>query len=365
MMLLKLLSSPTMADFKFEVVSLLPNGPVGTRIQALGVPVRSLDMRRGITSAAAFTQMLRILRRNRPDVVQTWMWHSDLVGGLAAKALAIPVVWGVRGVTQGPGAKRLTHLAVWACARLSRRVPNRIVACDEASMRAHLHLGYDPAKMLVIPNAFDLDTYRPDPESRSSVRAELHLGERTPIVGLVARFHPYKDHQTFTKAAALLAARLPDVRFILCGDGVTSANLYLASWIEAAGLGDRMLLLGPRSDVPRLLAAFDIAVSSSHTEGFPNVIGEAMACGVPCVVTDVGDSARIVDDAGRVVPRQDPIALAGACYELLTASCTDRAELGKRARQRIARNFDLPRIATQYRDLYHEVSVYGRETPLL
>jgi glycosyltransferase involved in cell wall biosynthesis len=355
LMLYRLLAALDRSTFAPSVVSLLPAGPTAAKIAALGVPVRSLGMRPGVPDPRAAVRLARWLRREGPDVVQTWMYHADLIGGVAARLAGCrQVAWGLRQSTLDPHtSKRSTIWTARACARLSRLVPARIVCCSEASRRVHAALGYAPERMVVIPNGFDLAAYRPDPAARAVVRAELGLPADAPLVGLVARWDPQKDHQMFVWAAARVGDQHPAVHYLLCGDDITPANAALAEWIGAAGLGGRCHLLGPRDDMPRLTAALDVACSASASgEGFSNVLGEAMACGVPCAATDVGDAALIVGDTGRVVPPRDPAALAGALHELLALSPAARQALGQAARRRIEERFTLGACAARYAALY-------------
>lgn len=356
-MLHKLLSTMDRSAFEPEVISLTTVGAVGKDIQALAVPVGALGMRRGVPNPLALPRLVRRLRRSRPQLIQTWMYHADLLGALAARwAGKVPVIWGIHNTVLAPGhSKRTTIGVARLCAWLSRRLPARIVCCSEASRRVHAELGYRAEKMVVIPNGFDLEQFKPSEESRVSVRRELGVSEETVLIGLVARFDPVKDHFSFVQAAARLCARFPKVHYVLCGERVIRDNSRLVAWIDAAGLSERVFLLGPRTDIPRLMAAFDIATSSSFSEAFPNVIGEAMACGVPCVVTDVGDSARMVADTGRVVPPRDPEALAGAWGELLALGGEGRRELGQKARRRVREEFSLDRTVSQYEALYRDV----------
>ena len=362
MMLYKLLSRLDRAAFQSEVISLADVGPLDKKIRALGVPVKVLGMCPGTPNPVALYRLARWWRNDPPQVVQTWMYHADLIGGLAAKfAGGIPVVWNIRhSHLDVEGNKRSTLWTIRTCARLSRRLPTRIVCCAELSRRIHAQLGYAREKMVVIPNGFDLEVFRPDPTARRSVRQELGIPEEALVIGLVGRFHPLKDHRNFVEAAARLHASRPDVHFLLCGDDVTAENTELAEWINAAGLAGRCHLLGPREDVPRLNAALDIACSSSYSEGFPNTIGEAMACGVPCAVTDVGDSALIVGDTGSVVPPKNPDALANAWRELIEIGPDGRGLLGAAARRRIDQCFSLRAIAARYEDLYAQIAAHGR-----
>lgn len=359
-MLYKLLSCLNETTFHTEVVSLVAVGAVGEKIRALRVPVRALGMRRGVPNPLGLWRLARWLRRDPPDMVQTWLYHADLIGGLAAKlAGGIPVAWNIRHSTLDPeGYRRSSFWTVSACAQLSRWLPTRIICCSEASQHTHAALGYAVERMVVIPNGFDLTVFRPASEADLSVRQELGISGETPLIGLVGRFHPQKDHQTFVRAAALLHARFPETHFLLCGDGITWGNIELASWIETAGLSNCCHLLGHREDIPRLTAALDIASSSSaYGEGFPNVLGEAMASGVPCVATDVGDAALIMGDTGKVVPAREPQALAEAWRVFLEISPETRRQIGWAARRRIEQHFSLPAIATRYAQLYEEIAM--------
>jgi glycosyltransferase involved in cell wall biosynthesis len=361
-MLYKLVSCTDREAFETEVVSLIDIGPIGLKIQAVGIPVRAVGMRRGVPNPLAVLRLAHWLRQDPPHVIQTWTYHADLVGGLAARlAGGIPVAWGVHHTTFDPrGTKRMSIWTIMACARLSRWLPARIVCCSEASRRGHRQLGYAADKMLVITNGFDLALFGPDPAARQSVRRELGIPEEAPLIGVVARFHPDKDHRNFVQAAARLHACVPESHFLLCGDGITWENPELARWIEAAGIRDKCHLLGRREDIPRLTAALDIASSSSSGEAFPLVIGEAMACGVPCVATDVGESAIIVGNTGVVVPPKDPQALADGWTRLLVGmSREERRGLGLAARQRIKERYSLGKIVAQYERLYESLAAAG------
>lgn len=360
MMLYKLLAHADRTAFGAEVISLADVGPLDRKIRALGVPVRVLGMRPGVPNPLGVHRLVRWLRQDPPHLIQTWMYHADLIGGLAAKlAGGIPVAWNIRHTNLDPkGNKRSTLWTIRACAWLSRRLPARIVCCSESSRQVHAALGYAADEMIVIPNGFDLAAFRPDPVARWSVRQELGIPEEAPLIGLVGRFNAQKDHCTFVRAAARLHAERREVHFLLCGDGVTPENTELAEWIKESGIRDRCHLLGRREDTPRLTAALDIATTTSaYGEGFPNVIGEAMACGVPCVVTDVGDSALIVDDTGRVVPPRDPSALAEAWHALVRLGVEGRVQLGLAARHRIEEHFSLPVIVARYQRLYEELAL--------
>ena len=355
MMLYKLVSKMDLDKFEIQVISLTGIGPIGKKIEDLGIPVRALGMKRGVPDPRMVFKLARWLKKYTPDIIQTWMYHSDLVGGLAAKLAGnIPVVWGIRHSNlDSEGNKRTTIWTAKTCARLSRWLPVKIVCCSEASRMVHTALGYDPDRMVVIPNGFDLNLFKPDLEEGTLLRQELGIPEDTIIIGMVGRFDPQKDHLNFIKAAALLHTETKDVQFLLCGDDITWENYQLSSWIKDSNLSKYFHLLGRRNDIPRIMTALDIASSSSsYGEGFPNIVGEAMACGVPCVVTDVGDSALIVGDTGIVASPKDPNALALAWKELIEIGRDKRQKLGHDARLRIGEKFSLPSIVKRYEELY-------------
>ena len=359
LMLYKLVSRMDRSAFEIEVGSLTEPGVVGDKIRALDLPLGSLGMRRGLPNPLGLARLVRKLRRNPPDLIQTWMYHADLVGGLAAWLAGgrVPVVWGIRNSTLEPGkSKRSTIWTAQLCARLSRRLTTGIVCCSKAAWQVHEKWGYTTERIEIIPNGFDLQTLKPDPDARQSVGHELNLAPDALLIGLVARFDPQKDHATFIQAAGKLASRFPQVQFLLCGGEVTPDNPVLRQWIVQAGIESRCHLLGPRDDIPRLTAALDVAtLSSSYGEAFPNAVGEAMACGVPCVVTDVGDSKEIVGETGKVIPVKDPEALAEAWGQLIDLGEEGRRGIGAAARRRMEQNFDLDRIARTYEAFYRDV----------
>jgi glycosyltransferase involved in cell wall biosynthesis len=363
-MLLRLLSATDRSRLEPAVIS-LRSGAVMTelvpRIKAMGIEVRTLGLGRA-ANPLALLRMIHQIRQLRPDLVQTWMYHADLLGGLAARAAtAVPLVWGLHNSDLDKSrARRSTRAIARACALLSHRLPTRIVSCSEVAARIHRALGYEADKFVVIPNGIDTAAFRPDADSYHDLRKELSVPPETLLVGILARFHPQKDHQSFVQAAGIVGPRYPRVHFALVGADCDRNNDRLVRWIAATGIADRFHLLGKRQDMPRVAAALDLAVmSSAYGEAFPLVIGEAMSAGVPCAVTDVGDSAMIVGDTGRVAPPRDAPALADAIAALLALPSHQRLALGAAARERIHDNFSLPTVAARYQALYEELAAGG------
>jgi glycosyltransferase involved in cell wall biosynthesis len=344
-------------EFTHMVISMTDLGPVGEQMRRAGIEVHALGMRRGRISPSGVGRLVGLLRRSRPVLLQTWLYHADLLGVLAAPLAGVgTVVWNLRCSDMDFARySRLSALVVRLSARLSG-LPAAVVHNSQAGRRAHERLGYHPRRWQYIANGFDTEDFRPDPEARSHVRSELGIGADAPLVGLMARYDPMKDHATFLSAASRLAAHDPTVHFVLAGAGVEPGNADLERQIATEGLQGKVSLLGRRDDMPRLCAGLDLAVSSSaFGEGFPNSLGEALACGVCCVATDVGDAAEIIAEAGRTVPARDPAALADAMAEMLAMPSDQREALGRQARARVAQDYGIAAIVGRYAALYGDL----------
>jgi len=357
-MLCRIASQMDGARFENEVVSITGILDLATSMQAIGVRVRSLDMKTSAPNPMLVLRLAQWIRESKPDVIHTWMYHSNLLGSLASRMAGnVPVVWSIHHSALDPRIdKSRTILVNRACAFLSRKFPARIVCCSEASLRIHKKLSYAAEKLDFVPNGIDLEQIKHDPAARASVREELGIAPDAILIGLAARFHPLKGHLNFVRAAARLVNQIPDVHFLLCGIGVTWQNSQLVRWIDEAGIRGRCHLLGLRQDVPRLFSGMDIATTASLSEAFPVAIGEAMACETPCVVTNVGDSALIVGETGLVVASGDPGALAEAWRKLIDAGPVVRRRLGMAARGRVKQFFALPAIVERYQAIYSELA---------
>lgn len=353
MSLHKLLSTMDRQRFDACVVSLTDIGEIGRRIADLGIPVHAMGMHPGKASPADVAKLRRKIRSLDPHVVHTWLYHSNLIGGLAAKLAGVPVVWGLRSsYADASCLKRSTYIVRRVCGMLSGWVPVQIVSCAREAIETHVNVGYSRAKMMVIPNGYDTDLYRPDEAARAAVRAELRIPDDALVIGSVANFGPNKDHRNFLEACARVRREIPGCHFILCGRNVVLENAELSAWIEELGLSGCSHVLGQRSDLPRVYAAMDVLALSSRAEAFPNVVAEAMSCGVPCAVTNVGDAEYITGETGIVVPPRDSQALAEACLTLLHMPTDERIELGMTARKRIHDMFGLRAVTAEYEALY-------------
>lgn len=358
MMLYKLLSRIDKNRFYPTVVSLMSRGPLDARVEALGIKVMQLNIGRGKLSPGGLLKLIKIIRHEQPDLIQGWMYHGFMAAQVAAFFLEqkVPVLWNVRGTHTDLRKEQLLTGMIIKLSGLLSFLPVKIINNSLTSALSHEELmGFRPDKRVIIPNGFDLEKFQPSPEARSQFRKEIGLSEDDFVIGLIARYHPVKDHSNFLHAAATVVESFPKVTFVMAGEGVDMDNDAITAQINSLQLNNHVKLLGGRDDIAYIMAGLDVVASSSYGEGFPNVIGEAMSCALPCVVTEVGDSAWIVGETGRVVPPQSPDALARGLLEIAHMGHEYRANLGKRARQRIIDIFSLESIVHQYETLYDEV----------
>lgn len=349
------------ANVEHVVVSLTDEGIYGERLRAAGVAVHVLGMKRGRVSLGGFLALRALVAAERPDAVQTWMYHADLIGGLAARLAGVrAIAWGIRNSGEHlERSSRSARMVLRACALLSGRIPKAIVCAAQKSAERHADKGYDRARMVVIANGYDLSRYAPNAEARSRVRAQWGVPQDVPAIGCVARWDPLKDHANLLRAIAALVrdGRDAGLRCVLIGRGMETDNAELGALVDKLGLRDRLVLAGPSDDVPAAMNGLDLHVLSSCAEGFPNVVAEAMACGVYCVVTEVGDAAYIVGDAGVVVPPEQPEALArGIETALREVAARGRERAGEAGRARVLENFDIARMVQSYIAVWRRIS---------
>jgi len=349
------LIAATRDRFDHLVVSLHQDGVYGSDLRALGIPVTALGMSRGRLAINGLRRLQRITTEYRPDVVQTRLHHANLVGGLVARfAGAPPVVWAVHSTDLGAfHATWKTRLVRQCCAWSSRSLPAFIVSDARKTAALHEELGFSLARLLVIRNGVDSALFRPDSAAREQTRAKWDVAHNEPLLGCVARWDPLKDHENLLQALKLLADSGHAFRCALIGSGMTADNRDLYRMIERYGVRDRVILTGPTKDVPAIMNMLDIHVLPSRSESLPVAVMEAMACGIPCVVTDVGDARDIVGKTGWVVAPRDAGALAGAIQAAL-GDCrhTARQRRAEACRMRVVNEFSLARMAAEYGALW-------------
>jgi glycosyltransferase involved in cell wall biosynthesis len=337
-----------------EVVSLTSFEENGKALQDEGVRVTALGMHARRVWPAALGTLYRLIRRSRPDVVQTWMYHADLVGGVIARLAGVRyVVWGIR--QSDPRANRLaTRVVARLCAFLSGVVPAGIVSCSRSGAAMHRAAGYAD-RFVVIANGFDTNVFCPDGAGRDRIRREWGVGPEVPVVGMVSRWHPLKGHEVLLDAVRIVRQRGGHSRVVLIGTGCDERNTTLVNLIAERGLTEIVRVCGSRSDIPAVMNALDVHVLASYEEGLPNVVGEAMACGTPCVVTDVGDAAALVGETGWIAVRGDSGDVARAlALALAELSQPDKwVERQRLCRQRVVGLYDVQKMIGEYESLWY------------
>lgn len=332
------------------VISLTDDHGYGADLRVAGVPLYTLGMKRGRPSLGALLRLRKILRQEKPSLLQTWLYHADFAGTLATLFTSLPLVWNLRcsemDMTQYSfQVQTIRGLLAW----LSHR-PAAVIVNSETGRLYHERLGYRPRRWEEVPNGFDTDLFRPSFEKRAQWRKRLGIEEGTKLIGMVARVDPMKDHATFLAAAERIGAARKDAAFVLVGAGTESLAL-------PGTMAGRIQALGERNDLQDILPALDLLMlSSAFGEGFPNVLGEAMSCAVPAVATSVGDAPTIISGTGSVVPPRDPVALANAAIAFLARDGVARANQGEAARRRILENYRMSTMVERYERIYGAIA---------
>ncbi|MCI5141182.1 MAG: glycosyltransferase, partial [Candidatus Electrothrix sp. ATG1] len=338
--LYNLLNGGLAKSFNNHIISLSDKGTIGPLIQELGIPVTTLDMHPKFPSLSGLSGLRRVVRAFQPDLIQGWMYHGNLVATLA-RALAVErpmLAWSIHhSLNELYHEKPITRQVIRANRYVSS-FPEAIHYCSQHSQKLHEEYGFVAENGLFIPNGINTQRFFFSSAARQRIRSELDIPANAQIIGHVARFHPMKNHQIFIQAATDLANRYPDVQFLLVGRNVDPYNQIIAALIPEP-LRYRFHMLGERNDVPDLMCAMDIFCQSSWSEAFPVVLGEAMTTGIPCVATDVGDSAIIIGDTGVIVPPRSERALTAGLESVLAMSTEKRHALGEKARARIEANY--------------------------
>jgi len=355
--LVRLLARTDRRRFEPVVVTLLRPGALEDSIRALNVDIHAVGMQRRAGAVAQLPRLRKILRGLAPDVVHCWMYHANALASLLWRTVGKPrIVWNLHHSRLDPALEHRTTIAIAkGCRFLTRRVSS-IAACSRTGLEMHRRLGYPRDKLVFVPNGYDTSVFQPDQLARNRIRTELGIRDDVLLVGITGRYHPYKGHEDFLKMARLVSNELPGSLFLMCGRDVTAENGELGDRILEIGLQGRVRLLGERDDIPHVMAALDVAVSSSLVEAFPNAVAEAMACGLPCAVTDVGDSAFLVGNRALVSPVGDFGAQAKIVSDLLRLPSHARLQLGDTLRERIRGQFSIERMVHAFEAIYEGAS---------
>lgn len=355
MMLKKLLLERKNAGENDVVICLRGSGFVGRNLAKEGIVVHYLCIQTLYGLLKGAFELNKLIKNYSPEIIQTWLYHADLIGGIIGFLNNIPVIWNIRQTKFTSKANLGTICVMRFCALLSYNLPSKIICAASASRQSHIGYGYCKRKMVIIPNGF-LVSKEIDRHLVEYKKQALGILSTHTVIGTVGRFHADKDYSNFTNAAAILVSRYPNLLFIMVGKQLDDQNGILVKLLRDRGLMSNFILVGEAQDVTLYYSLMDIFCLSSASEGFPNVLGEAMLMGVPCVSTDVGDASVIIKDTGFIVKPQNSVELANALEKFIVMSPLERNEFGRHGKERIIANFLLPSIAKRYTNLYNEVA---------
>ncbi|MDP3560732.1 MAG: glycosyltransferase [Legionellaceae bacterium] len=335
-------------DYEFHVIVLNQAGYYSSKIAALGIPIYYLSIKKN--PLAACFRLSIYIKQLKPDIVQTWLYHSDLLGGLFAKLHGIKkIIWGVR--CEGVGLKKSTQWMKQACALLSNKIPQYIITNSKAASKNHIQAGYKDHKMQIIYNGFDANEFYPNKTSNRLIDNQL-ISNDSIVIGTLARFHQDKGYDTLIKAIDQICEAQPNSYFVLCGHGCHADNHLLTSLLETLVYRERVLLINGTTSPIDYLNTLDIFVQPSKTESFSNSLAEAMLCGLPCIATNVGETQTICNHHATLIPSNSTEQLALACIAMTRKSQQERIELGSRARNQIAQSYSMEQYTKQLQHLY-------------
>ncbi len=339
-----------------SVVAVLgPPGPISEKLEASGVRTEHLNISSPLGAMKGVMRLRHMAGESSPDVIHGWMYHGNLAALMAIGRTDARLAWNIRhAMHRDDLLKRLTRLVVRMNCFLSGRA-DAIVFNSTAALNQHVRRGLDRQHAITIPNGIDVHAFAPDETRRNEMRSRFGWQESDIVVCAVGRSHPAKGHEVMAEVAKRVLLESSSALFVLAGRGISWDRDPFRSYAEDRRLTSRMILLDQRDDIPDLLRASDVVLSTSHTEGFPNAVAEGMASGLPAVVTDVGDTRLLVGDTGFVRPAADIASLATALLEVVSYPSSKRHELGRMARERVAAHFSLEKIVDRYAQLYFDL----------
>ena len=336
------------------VVSLTTCGKIGDEIRAAGYSVYFLNLN-PFNLPIVFFRLYKMIKEYNPSIVHTWLYHSDLIGGISAKLAGVKyIIWSIRTTNLRQGSY-VTSVIRYFCSKLSFYIPDKIVVVAEKAKKKHIDLGYKSSKMTVIPNGFEIAKFDVSLNKVASFKKEIGLADDELVVGCVGRLSQVKGQDVFVKATKIVLKVFPRVRFLLIGRGLDYSNHEFIDVLKKHSNINNFILLGERSDIPTCLKSMDLFCLPSRSEGFPNSLGEAMLAGIPCVSTDAGDASTLGGKDVPIVKVGNHEDLANKLVKVLKKSQLEREKIGRRLRQRIIDEYSLDKMACQYQDLYSDL----------
>ncbi len=351
-----LLSRKNAKNEKHIVVSLTRLGPIGLRLQKAGFVIYSLSISSFISALVSVLRLINILKRENPCIIQTWMYHADFFVGIVSYILGYKnIVWGIRTTYLPKKGVSKTALLRSFCSVLSYFVPRKIIVAGVASKDYHVKKLYSKDKMCVIPNGYKIPCDSNLKKWRVQARFDLGLSQGDTLVGAVGRFTPEKDYSNLLQSYRIVLNKYPKLKFLIIGKGIKWNNLEFRSLIELAGISESLILIDEVENIFLYYSAMDVFVLGSKTEGFPNVLAEAMSAGIPCVSTNVGDAKFILGDAGVLTAKESPCSLATGLISILDLPVDQRIKMGIQGSTRIKNHFSIENSAKQYLSAYRQI----------
>lgn len=364
-MLQRLSSCKCFREDEIVIVPIKQSKSIAISLVGDNITVRPLNVEGALGVWRGLSSLRALVKEFKPDVIHSWLYHSDMLAGLMSLwAKDVRLIWSIRQTRISREFNPLsTRLVIKLCAMFSHFLPHLIISNSNAAIETHVAAGYRREKIRVIPNGIDLRQFTPNRQRRALMRASLGCGKATKLVGMVARFDKQKNFPNFFSAASLLAQQFDDIRFVLCGRGVNQDNSVISDLIATAALQDKVVLLDEQSDVPSILNSLDVLISSSHGEGWPNVVAEAICTGIPVVGTDVGDTSRIIKGVGFVVKPNNPQEICARVAEILNASPKERNEMTKKCLSLAKSELDIEKVGPAFRNCYESLISTSEGTP--
>tara|TARA_B110000008_G_scaffold268889_1_gene297491 strand:+ start:648 stop:1790 length:1143 start_codon:yes stop_codon:yes gene_type:complete len=341
------------------VLSLTDFGIYGQKLLDKGIKVEKFEFKKNLKTLKQLFLLYRFSKKINPDIIQTWMYHSDLVGGIVGKLIGTNAIfWGIRNSNLDKDKVPFsTRIIVKINAILSNLIPTKIISCSVLAKNIHQKLGYSKAKTVVIPNGFDLNKFKPKNESKLKLRSELKIDENTCLLGMIARWHHHKDHNNLFRALNLLnQISTTNWKILLVGHLIDESNIDLMSNVKKYKLENHVIILKERDDIETVYNAIDINILSSFGEAFPNVIAEAMGSGIPCISSDVGDASLIIGKTGWLVEPNNYRLLMEILSKSITEFINDKSSWSIRkvdCRERIQRKYSIERMVDSYINLWN------------
>jgi glycosyltransferase involved in cell wall biosynthesis len=354
-MLFKLINHIDNDQFETVVISMTDKGFFGEKIKNKGIKLYTLNMKHSKHIFKSLFKLLKIVKKEKPDILQTWMYHADIFGVVVKIFFPkIKLFWNIRHSKLIKGVDKNSTIFIAKLCALFSNITKYIICGSNAAKTTHISMGYTPKKMEVIQNGFNLASYKPRVESNKIIKNELNIPDEGFVIGHVGRFHPIKNHRLLIEAFIELSKKHKNLYLILAGRNVDLNNTELNRIISKSKVSENIFLLGQQEDIMKIMHSMDVFVLPSLSEGFPNVLGEAMACGISCIASDVGDCREIIGNTGIMLNSIDKDELKKSIEKFILFDANTRRKMSVLSRERIENNFNIVNKINEYEILYNK-----------